>query len=155
MISIAPLARDDIARVAHLTLGPGQDQFVAPIWKMTAENSDVVDFHVILDVTTAVGFFKIDRDYAHNHDFADPQELGLRGLLICATLQGLGIGSQALTLLPDYLRVHYPSARSLILTVNVSNPAAYRTYCATGFQDTGEMYLGGGSGPQHVMRLML
>lgn len=43
----------------------------------------------------------------------------------------------------------------MVLTVNARNPAARAVYLAGGFADTGELYLGGPAGPQHVMRLPL
>ena len=55
--------------------------------------------------------------------------------------------------LPDVVRRDFPDARSLVLTVNVRNPAARAVYLGGGFVDGGEQYLGGSAGPQHVLRL--
>jgi RimJ/RimL family protein N-acetyltransferase len=53
------------------------------------------------------------------------------------------------------VRRDFPRARTLVLTVNVRNPAARAVYVRGGFVDAGELYLGGSAGPQHVLRLHL
>ncbi|GGY35516.1 hypothetical protein GCM10008098_30830 [Rhodanobacter panaciterrae] len=39
----------------------------------------------------------------------------------------------------------------LVLTVNHNNHAALRLYLRAGFHDSGELYHGGRSGPQHLL----
>ena len=58
-------------------------------------------------------------------------------------------------MLGSYLGLHYPEANSVVLTVNMSNPAATRVYRNAGFADTGEIHEGGIAGPQLVMRMIL
>jgi len=41
------------------------------------------------------------------------------------------------------------------LTVHTRNAAAIRSYLGAGFEDTGRLYHGGRSGPQHIFRLHL
>jgi hypothetical protein len=48
-----------------------------------------------------------------------------------------------------------PGAKSIILTVNCKNPAAYAAYISGGFVDTGAQYVGGNAGPQFIMQLVL
>ncbi len=43
----------------------------------------------------------------------------------------------------------------MVLTVNVRNQVARRLYLRHGFSDSGQLYLGGNAGPQHVLRLDL
>ena len=43
------------------------------------------------------------------------------------------------------------SARLLVLTVNRNNHAALHLYRRAGFHDSGELYHGGRSGPQHLL----
>jgi len=52
-------------------------------------------------------------------------------------------------------RGRHPGATRLVLTVNVTNPRAIRTYLKAGFCDTGRLYHGGRLGPQHVLELAL
>ncbi|MFO7804729.1 MAG: GNAT family N-acetyltransferase, partial [Paracoccaceae bacterium] len=57
--------------------------------------------------------------------------------------------------LKPYLRQHYPQARGIFLTVNLRNVGARDIYLRGGFNDTGEQYLEGGAGPQHILYLPL
>ena len=97
----------------------------------------------------------IDRAYAADHWFARPDEPGLKSFMIDAGRQGQGVGTAAVRALDAYLPARYPGIRSVVLTVNMANPAAIRTYRAGGFVDTGEIYEGGRAGPQLVMRMPL
>jgi hypothetical protein len=49
--------------------------------------------------------------------------------------------------------------RRIVLTVNVRNPVAIRTYRRGGFAEShaaaGALYHGGAAGPQHVLELWL
>ena len=42
-----------------------------------------------------------------------------------------------------------------VLSVNVKNPVAIRTYQRAGFADSDRLYFGGAAGPQHVFELWL
>jgi RimJ/RimL family protein N-acetyltransferase len=76
-------------------------------------------------------------------------------VFVDAAAQGRGVATRAVRLLPDVVRRDFPVARSVVLTVNVRNPAARAVYLRGGFVDAGELYLGGSAGPQHVLRLEL
>jgi GNAT superfamily N-acetyltransferase len=69
--------------------------------------------------------------------------------------QGKGIAKAMFAALPDHLRAGYPDATEAYLTVNCNNPRARHGYLTGGWGDTGDLYLDGGYGPQHVMRLSL
>jgi GNAT superfamily N-acetyltransferase len=81
--------------------------------------------------------------------------VGVRGVYVDAAHQGRGLGTAMLEALPDFARARHPGARSLALTVNVSNTRAIRAYLKAGFVDTGRLYHGGRLGPQHVLELAL
>ncbi len=155
MITLAPLAPERVGEVLHLRLAAGQEAFVHPIADMVRETTPGVAFHVVRAGTEAVGFFKTDRDYAERHDFAPPGMPGLRGMLIGAQYQGRGHGKAAIAALPDYLRGHFPERAAVMLTVNCRNAPARHVYLAGGWVDTGAIYSGGNSGPQHILRLDL
>ncbi len=155
MITISALPRDRVEEVLHLALGPGQADFVGTIDEMVKDPLPTRDFHMVRDGAERVGFFKIDRDYAAFHDFADPRGWGLRGLLIGAQYQGRGLGRAMLAALPDYLKGHYPGQRLYYLTVNCRNARAYTAYLSGGWTASGGLYHGGSSGPQHILRLDL
>lgn len=153
-ISIAPLPREEIDKLAHFHLPPEQMQFSAhPV--DVAKTPASRDAHVIYDSEDPAGFFAIDREYAETHDFTEPGALGLRMFSVNHAHQGRGIASTASRLLRDYLRAQYPDRSLCYLTVNCRNPGAYKVYEKGGFVDTGALYYGGAVGPQHIMRLTL
>ncbi|MDE3239105.1 MAG: GNAT family N-acetyltransferase [Paracoccaceae bacterium] len=153
--AFARLVPGDEARLAHLTMAPGQDRFTAdPVTRLAGLPPDQDGWAILWEGAVA-GFMVIDRGYAAAHDFARDGEPGLRSVLIDAGLQGRGIGKAAMAALPGFMARHYPAARSLCLTVNAQNLGAKAVYERAGFADTGSLYLGGRSGPQHVLRMEL
>lgn len=153
MIQIADLPRDRVDEVLHLALGPGQADFVGTIGDMVKDPLPARDFHVVRDGAEPVGFFKIDRDYAPTHAFAEVHGWGLRGLLIGAQYQGRGLGRALLAALLGYLAGRYPGQTLYYLTVNCRNTRAHSAYLSGGWTDTGGLYHGGSSGPQNILRL--
>ncbi|WP_299023946.1 GNAT family protein [uncultured Sulfitobacter sp.] len=154
ILRLAPVAPDDLASVAHITVAPEQVMFSGTVAEAFETAEQGVDFHAIVESGHAVGFFKIDTTYSQSYPFASDGSLGLRGFMIDLDQQGRGIATRAVALLPEYLAGHY-DAPALYLTINMSNPAAIRCYRAGGFSDTGEVWERGIAGPQHVMRMAL
>ena len=108
--------------------------------------------YVLVEGGAPVAFLILDQTRTD----ADPTaDLLLRGFFVDAAAQGRGVATRAVAGLPDVVRRDFPSARSVVLTVNVRNPAARAVYLRGGFVDAGELYLGGSAGPQHVLRLEL
>ncbi len=155
MIEFLPLSQDDLHRVAQLAVHPDQVKFSGTIEEAFATANPDVDRYAITDGTAVVGFFKIDQGYNTVHDFAPPTGLGLRTVMVDANRQGQGIGQAVCRALPAHLARHYPKACSLWLTVNLRNPGAVRAYLKGGFADTGEQWLQGDAGPQHILRIPL
>ncbi len=155
MISLALLPRDRTGEVLHLALAPGQDDFLTPMPDLVEDTREEVDFHVVRSGPQAVGFFKIDRNWAAHSGAARPGYWGLRAFLIGAQHQGRGYGTAALTALPDHLRRTYGRQEPIFLTVNLRNATAHRLYLRAGWIDTGRLDEGGRSGPQRVLRLDL
>lgn len=155
-IRLLPLGPYDANRVAHIRVAPEQVKFSGQPADAFAKGEAGVDLHAIaLEDGPLVGFFKIDTAYATRMGFAARGELGLRGFLIDRDRQGQGLATTATWALPAYLAHRYPGAPALVLTVNCANPAAIASYLKGGFTDTGQLYAGGGAGPQHVMRMGL
>jgi len=108
--------------------------------------------YVLLEAGEPVAFLILDETPSD----ADPSaDLLLRGFFVDAAAQGRGVATRAVSALPDVVRRDFPTARSVVLTVNVRNPAARAVYVRGGFVDAGELYRGGSAGPQHVLRLDL
>ncbi|GAB5432252.1 MAG: hypothetical protein EpisKO_16220 [Epibacterium sp.] len=153
--SLLPLSRSDHDLVRDIAVAPEQVVYCGTIAMAFASDEAGVDFYAIQQAGRFVGFFKIDVKYPRTYNFARQGDLGLRAFMIDHRVQGSGIGSGALRVLPSLLRRTYPKAQALVLTVNMRNHAALRTYLNCGFRDTGDIHDGGIAGPQHVMRLPL
>jgi len=109
----------------------------------------------ILEGDEPVGFFVLHRGPAAGVLAPEARDVLLRAFLVDASAQGRGIATRALAGLPDFVGERLPGVRRIVLSVNVRNPVAIRTYARAGFADTGELYLGGTAGPQHVFELWL
>lgn len=141
--------------VLGLSLNEAQQPYVAPIAQTLAELHPRLGAHLIGHGEQIAGFFLIDQDYAQHYPFASADSVGLRSFFIDQRFQGLGLAKRSLQALPDYLRAQRIAAAAVFLTVNCKNEAAIPLYRQCGFADTGELYLDGGYGPQHIMRLAL
>ena len=69
-------------------------------------------------------------------------------LAVDKEFQRRGVGRKLLEHTIKSLQGRYDA---LCLTVNVRNESAKAMYLNFGFQDSGELYLGGTAGPQHIM----
>ena len=152
-LRLTPLPKTDLPRVAHIRVAPDQIRFAGTVAEAFGTDEPNVDFHMIEQNDTPVGFFKIDRTYAERYPFASATDLGLRAFIIDLTHQGKGLGAKACRALPAYLPHHYPNAATLYLTVNVVNLPAIRAYTSGGFIDTEQIWPHGDAGPQHVFQL--
>ncbi|AXC49829.1 N-acetyltransferase [Paracoccus suum] len=156
MISLHRLAPDEAERLAGLRIAPGQDAFVSAGREMITDQTEGLSLHEVRGADgDAIGMFKLDPLYHQRHDFAGTRDLGLRGFLIDSHLQGRGIGAATLAALGDHARAEYPEFDRVVLTVNLENTVARRAYLSAGFEDRGELYLGGARGPQHILWLDL
>lgn len=154
-IELRSISKQDLDLVRHIQVSADQAIYGGTIQQAFDETEEAVDFHAAFDDTRAVGFFKIDRGFALNNDFAHEGELGLRAFKIDSAQQGKGYGVATAKALQTYLPDLYPAAPSIVLTVNLANPAAYACYRKAGFVDTGDLFNGGLAGPQHIMRMSL
>ena len=102
-----------------------------------------------------VGFFVLHRGPGAGALAPEARDVLLRAFLVDAAAQGRGIATRALARLPGLVAERLPGVHRIVLTVNVENPVAIRTYRRAGFADSGALYRGGPSGPQHVFELWL
>ncbi|QQA41801.1 GNAT family N-acetyltransferase [Pelagovum pacificum] len=154
-VSLRPLPRTEVASVHHLELPEVQMPFAGRMTDITVGDPEDVDYHAVEAEDAVIGFFKIDTAYRERLGFGGPEDLGFRFFLIDHRYQGRGYAKAVMAALPDYLRQHYPGRSVVWLTVNLKNHRAYQIYLSAGWEDTGDQYEGGPSGPQHVMRLSL
>lgn len=134
-----------------------QQQFAAP----AAESLPLGDGDpgrisvAILAADEPVGMFALDRGGYFREFDDDPRAVLLRAFYVAPEHQGHGYARAAVTALPGFVRDTLPDVCRVVLTVNHQNPGAIRAYLAGGFTDTGQDYLGGDAGPQHVFELRL
>ena len=151
MLKIKPFTSEYQEAVTAVCLAPEQIQFAGSAEDFLANNDENLHRHIIEVEGHVVGFFNIDITYATHFSFCLPNTLGLRGFVVSMDQQGKGIGTGAVRALLSYLSVHYSTYDGIYLTVNCRNIGAKRCYLNGGFEDTGEQYLGGAAGPQHIM----
>jgi GNAT superfamily N-acetyltransferase len=153
-VRLRPLDDGLRSAVLALGLGPGQERFSgAPAQTIPLGDAHASREHVvILRGDEPVGYFQLDRDSVPGAP-AGPDILGLRALLVDLAVQGQGVASAAMAALPAYVRERFPERRRVMLTVNVTNPAAIAVYQRAGFTDTGAIHPHGTAGPQHVLVL--
>jgi RimJ/RimL family protein N-acetyltransferase len=153
---LVPVPSSGPVREAVLRLAPRpeQEEFSgrADQTLPLAERDPARQPYVLVEDGAPVAFLVLDETPSP----ADPSaDLLLRGFFVDAAAQGRGVATRAVSALPGVVRRDLPAARSIVLTVNVRNPAARAVYVRGGFVDRGELYLGGSAGPQHVLRLEL
>jgi RimJ/RimL family protein N-acetyltransferase len=155
VIEIQPMKPHHLEQVIKLKLTEEQIRFVGTMDEILVNINSDVHPHVILVKEVVVGFFLIDTRYWQDYDFTKSPGLGLRAYFISHQFQGRGYGKQAVESLGEYLASIYPDKNEVHLMVNYKNLTAKHCYLSGGFVDTGERYLGGIAGPQHIMCLKL
>ncbi|WP_264875986.1 GNAT family N-acetyltransferase [Vibrio agarivorans] len=151
MIELDTLKPKYQEKILEISLTTEQEQFASSPLAFLADKTIGVDHHVIKIEGDVVGFFKLDRYFSEQNDFAPVRSLGLKAFVIDPAFQGQGIGQRAVNALPKYVKNHYPDFNTIYLTVNCKNDAAKHCYLKGGFIDSGELYLGGPVGPQHIL----
>ncbi|MFC4765405.1 GNAT family N-acetyltransferase [Dyella koreensis] len=153
-IRVAPVDATLRSAVLGLQVQPEQYAYVSPIdvSLADAEQCPASTPMAILLENMPVGYYRIEHSArtVADRDF-DVPALGLRSFFIDTRWQGRGFGAAALEALRIDLATRHPDARLLVLTVNCRNLAALALYQRTGFVDSGALYHGGRSGPQHLM----
>lgn len=153
-IRVVPVSAEWRAALLQLRVTPPQRDFVSDIEAslLDAENCPGSAPMAILRDDEPVGYYRIEASAQSiaDRDFDRPA-LGLRSFFIDHRWQGQGLALQALQALIADLVVRYPEAQLLVLLVNCRNPTALRMYLRAHFVDTGELYHGGRSGPQHLL----
>lgn len=144
------ITEDEHALAAALSVTSDQLQFVVPMPLTMKTTALERDNFVIETDAGIVGFFQID---TRAPDYVRQPFLELCQVVIDRNHQGRGIGKRFIQCLPELLRREYRDAPGVVLTVNCRNKMAHRVYAAGGFHDTGEIYEGGPSGPQHIMTM--
>ncbi|EOD77739.1 Histone acetyltransferase HPA2 [Grimontia indica] len=155
MITIRKFKQEDEIDVLAILLEEEQVKFTASPENFVSDiEANIVRFVIAKD-DTLVGYFKIDNDFHSDILGEDNAGVGLRSFAIDRRYQGKGIGKKAVSILASSISEEFKTFTWAYLTVNCKNEVAYQTYMKGGFEDTGELYLGGPVGPQHIMRAKL
>jgi RimJ/RimL family protein N-acetyltransferase len=156
-VRLTPVGPDLRERLLALAPRPEQERFAGRLAEtLPAAEADPNRTPVaIVADGEPVGFFVLHRGPAAGPLAPAPRDALLRAFLVDARVQGRGIATRALGALPDFVAASLPGVRRIVLSVNVRNPVAIRTYQRAGFADTGALYHGGAAGPQHVYELWL
>jgi RimJ/RimL family protein N-acetyltransferase len=156
-VRLAPVGRELRERLLALAARPEQERFAGRLTETlpAAEADPEREPVAILEGGEPVGFFVLHRGPAAGELAPERRDVLLRAFLVDAAAQGRGIATAALAALPDFVAERLPGVRRIVLSVNVRNPVAIRTYLRAGFADSGALYHGGAAGPQHVFELWL
>jgi RimJ/RimL family protein N-acetyltransferase len=153
-IRVAPVTPDRVDAVLRLRVSPEQSAYVGDIaFNLADAQRDARSDAMAIQVgATVIGFYRLD--YAPTivaRKSLDDASVGLRAFFIDLDWQGRGLGTRAVAACCDDLKRRHPERHLLALNVNCRNVAAINAYRKAGFVDTGELYLGGSAGPQHLM----
>ncbi|GEM81558.1 GNAT family N-acetyltransferase [Vibrio superstes] len=152
MIEIERLNPSHIPSVKDIQLSDESIKYASTADDFLLDGSDATHLCVVKHHGLVVGFFKLDLAYASTYRFCSKNSIGLRTFAVDQRQQGKGLGTKTVEALKSYLAHHYRRYDFVYLTVNCKNLAAIACYRKGGFEETGELYLGGEAGPQHVMR---
>jgi RimJ/RimL family protein N-acetyltransferase len=157
-VELREITPDDFALRAVLlehTLPPDQQDFAATAVEslpLGDRDPDRLSVGIVAD-GVPVGMFALDRGGYFREFDDDPGVVLLRAFYIAPEHQGSGYAKEAVSATRAFVQQRLPDVKRLVLTVNHRNPAAIATYLKGGFGQTGQDYLGGPFGPQHVMVL--
>ncbi|MCL2200729.1 MAG: GNAT family N-acetyltransferase [Oscillospiraceae bacterium] len=88
---------------------------------------------LILNENVCVGYFVLhEKDGALDIGF-DDRALLIRALAVNALEQGKGFAYQGMSMLPEFVKAHYPYIDKIVLIVNSKNVPAQRLYKKVGF----------------------
>lgn len=155
IIKFAELIQSDFEDYSTISVFENQAQFVFPIAKVLSRFfGRSAEKHVYIAGakcnSEAAGIIIITDHY-------ETAELESNKLNVCwvdtlaidRKYQKQGIGSQ---LLEHAISALYDKFDCMCLTVNIRNESAKSMYIQCGFKDVDELYFGGPSGPQNILR---
>jgi GNAT superfamily N-acetyltransferase len=160
-IHVAPVTPASAAAVRALEAGPGQQAYAGdPALNLRiAQDDPRCEAMAVFADAAVIGFYRLDfraeailgRPFIGAGAGADAAVVALRALLIDARYQRQGLGLRAVRALCADVERRHATRRLLLLLVHCRNQAAIATYRRAGFVDTGQLFAGGGAGPQHLM----
>lgn len=134
MTELRTITEENFIDAFNLKLAPGQERFVSHPIRSLAQayvyRSQCQPFGIYAE-GTMVGYVMVIYDY-------DVPEYDIWHMMIDASVQGRGYGSDALDRVLDYIRTRpFGDCGRVALTCNRDNAAALRLYERKGFSATG------------------
>ena len=155
MLRLEPLVDHHLDALLALELPEHQQPFTTlPAQLLERARGDAHLLPVVITESgEAIGLFALATG-PHRDKYLpqpDPDAVALSSLSLDERVQGRGLGTRAMRLVPDFARQHLPQAQRIILVVNQRNERARRVYERAGFAVTATRE--GRIGPQWVMTL--
>lgn len=111
---------------------------------------------VVMEAEEVVSFFTVESTNPNVEKNKGANDVyWLETFFITKRYLGKGYSESVVNEMLHDLHLHLPSISILKLTVNIRNEIAQYIYKKCGFKDTGEKYLGGPAGPQHIYKITI
>lgn len=153
MLSLVPYTSSHFSPLSY-ELSEEQSQFTTSIDDCVNKRKDLEDSDksiVVIQLDEMpIGFFILDKGNDRLKLTENPKSLLIRSYSINPEYQGRGYGKNVMKLVAEYALQQYDSVQELVLSVNIENEHAYRTYLKAGFEDTGRK-ITGMRGPQYIL----
>lgn len=134
MVELKAITEDNFIDAFNLKLASGQERFVSHPIRSLAQayvyRNQCQPFGIYVD-GTMVGYVMVIYDY-------DIPEYDIWHMMIDESMQGKGIGREALNKVIEYIRTKpFGNSGRIALTCNTDNPVAKKLYESRGFSATG------------------
>ena len=134
MVELKAITEDNFIDAFNLKLASGQERFVSHPIRSLAQayvyRNQCQPFGIYVD-GTMVGYVMVIYDY-------DIPEYDIWHMMIDESMQGKGIGREALNKVIEYIRTKpFGNSGRIALTCNKDNPIAKKLYESRGFSATG------------------
>ncbi|WP_426441314.1 GNAT family N-acetyltransferase [Bradyrhizobium genosp. P] len=144
--TLKTLSHLDYAMVAHLDLGPEQEQFVDPLDWVFAQlrnsaHPELEHPFAIVFRQEVVGFFVL-REKAASPEWAPPNVITSHSIRIGRVYQGNRYGRAAIGLIVEWVLANRPGINRIMAAINARNSTSRNAFMRVGFRDTGATYLG-------------
>lgn len=157
MVTLKFYNTDDFDKVNYI-LSEEQLQFTASpenaLQRITERNDGKKHPVCILNNDEIVGFFVLDTSDDKYELTENNRAILLRSLSLNPAFQGSGIAKKAMLLIPDFVKINFPTCTEIVLAVNFQNILAYQLYEKTNFIDGGKTN-NGRNGLQYIFSLKL
>ncbi len=135
MIKLSFYKKEHYSRLQSFYLPPFQKSFTAlPLEILEISLKDEDRFPIVIEMNQhIVGFFVLHKGHEIREYTSNPNGMLLRALSINYCEQGKGYGTNALKVLPAFIKEHFKETTEVVLAVNHNNSIAKKLYERIGF----------------------